>query len=179
MNFKERLTLSVFLVLIAGTVLFDLVTDTRSGVAAWHAVIEGATAMLALAGLGYLLRGALDLRARLNKEIRDFSAFKDQAAVWRAESKAHLGGLSKAIDAQLSEWKLSEAERDVAFLLLKGLSLKEVADIRGTTEKTARVQSMAIYSKSGLSGRSQLSAFFLEDLLPPSQIGNLISPTRY
>jgi hypothetical protein len=35
-----------------------------------------------------------------------------------------------------------------------------------TTEKTARVQSMAIYSKAGLAGRSELSAFFLEDLLP-------------
>ncbi|MGE3975871.1 MAG: helix-turn-helix transcriptional regulator, partial [Bdellovibrionales bacterium] len=50
---------------------------------------------------------------------------------------------------------------------LKGLSLKEIAGVRNTTEKTARVQSTAIYSKAGLSGRSELSAFFLEDLLLP------------
>ena len=50
---------------------------------------------------------------------------------------------------------------------LKGLSLKEIAAARGTSEKTARVQSGAVYAKSGLAGRSELSAFFLEDLLPP------------
>jgi DNA-binding NarL/FixJ family response regulator len=57
----------------------------------------------------------------------------------------------------------------VAFLLLKGLSLKEVAGVRNTSEKTARVQSMAVYAKAGISGRSELAAFFLEDLLPPSE----------
>lgn len=46
------------------------------------------------------------------------------------------------------------------------MSLKDVAAIRGTSEKTARAQSMAVYAKAGLSGRSELSAFFLEDLLP-------------
>ena len=54
----------------------------------------------------------------------------------------------------------------MAFLLLKGMSLKEIAEIRDTAEKTARVQSMSIYAKAGLSGRSELAAFFLEDLLP-------------
>jgi hypothetical protein len=42
-----------------------------------------------------------------------------------------------------------------------------VDDVRNTTEKTARVQSMSIYAKAGISGRSELSAFFLEDLLVP------------
>jgi DNA-binding NarL/FixJ family response regulator len=55
-----------------------------------------------------------------------------------------------------------------AFLLLKGFSLKEVAEVRGTTERTARTQSATIYTKAGLSNRAQLSAFFLEDLLLPS-----------
>ena len=74
----------------------------------------------------------------------------------------------QTIDAQLSNWNLSVSEKEVAFLLLKGMSLKELAEIRKTTEKTARAQSIAIYSKAGLAGRSELSAFFLEDLLPPS-----------
>ena len=73
----------------------------------------------------------------------------------------------RAIDEQLDKWGLTSAEKEVAFLLLKGLSSKEIAHIRNTAEKTARVQSMAIYSKSGLANRSELSAFFLEDLLVP------------
>jgi len=52
---------------------------------------------------------------------------------------------------------------------LKGLSLKEIAEIRKTSEKTARAQCTPIYEKSGLSGRSELAAFFLEDLLVPKE----------
>ena len=47
-----------------------------------------------------------------------------------------------------------------------GLSLKVIADLRQTSERTVREQSRALYRKAGLSGRSALSAFFLEDLLP-------------
>lgn len=42
-----------------------------------------------------------------------------------------------------------------------------IAQLRNTAEKTVRSQSVAIYSKSGLAGRSELAAFFLEDLLGP------------
>ncbi len=62
---------------------------------------------------------------------------------------------------------VASAEREVALLLLKGLSHKDIADVRRTSEKTVRQQSLAVYRKAGLSGRAELSAFFLEDLLLP------------
>jgi DNA-binding NarL/FixJ family response regulator len=86
---------------------------------------------------------------------------------WKVESQKFIEGLSAAIDGQLARWSLSPSEKDVALLLLKGLSLKEIAQLRETAEKTVRSQSVAIYSKSGLAGRSELAAFFLEDLLGP------------
>ena len=43
--------------------------------------------------------------------------------------------------------------------------MKEIADIRQTHEKTVRQQATTIYRKSGLSGRQELAAFFLEDIL--------------
>jgi len=64
-------------------------------------------------------------------------------------------------------WNLTEAERAVALLLLKGLSLKEIAALRATTERTIRAQAHALYAKAGVTGRASLSAFFLEDLLAP------------
>jgi len=54
-------------------------------------------------------------------------------------------------------------------LLLKGLTNKEIAGVRNTSVPTVRSQTNAIYSKSGLSGRSELAAFFLEDLLLPQK----------
>jgi DNA-binding NarL/FixJ family response regulator len=47
--------------------------------------------------------------------------------------------------------------------------MKEIADIRQTQEKTVRTQATTIYKKSGLSGRQELSAFFLEDILSTPQ----------
>lgn len=55
----------------------------------------------------------------------------------------------------------------MALLLLKGLSHKELAVVRGVSERTVREQARSIYSKGGLTGRTALSAFFLEDLLAP------------
>jgi DNA-binding CsgD family transcriptional regulator len=78
-----------------------------------------------------------------------------------------LAGLGVAIDRQFERWALSPAEKEVALLLLKGLSHKEIAGVRSVTEATARQQARAVYKKAGLSGRHDLSAFFLEDLLLP------------
>jgi DNA-binding CsgD family transcriptional regulator len=80
-----------------------------------------------------------------------------------------LEGLGAAIDRQFRRWALTEAEREIALLILKGLSHKAIARIRRTSERTVREQARSIYNKAGLSGRSGLSAFFLEDLLLPVQ----------
>lgn len=166
MSHKERLFLLFTLLLIALIVVVDLVTDSNEGVVIWHLAIEGSAGVLALAGVFYLLNQSIQLKRALKNERYLSEKLEQEAAAWRAQSRAYLSGLSALIDAQLTTWGLSPAERDVAFLLLKGLSLKEIANLRDTTEKTARVQSMAIYAKAGLAGRSELSAFFLEDLLP-------------
>jgi DNA-binding CsgD family transcriptional regulator len=99
--------------------------------------------------------------------IRDLEIARAQGQHWRAEARSHLIGLGKAIEAQFSRWNLTGAERDVALLLLKGLSHKEIATIRASSERTVREQARALYAKAGLTGRSALSAFFLEDLSAP------------
>lgn len=165
---SERAVIAGALALIALLAGFDLLIDRREGVAIWHVLAEAAVALTAGVGVFYLIRGAWELRRRLDVQSRDFSEFRLQADAWRRESRKYMDGLSRSIDRQLDQWSLSSAEKEVAFFLLKGLSLKEIAAARHTSEKTARVQSSAIYLKSGLAGRSELSAFFLEDLLPPA-----------
>jgi DNA-binding NarL/FixJ family response regulator len=90
-----------------------------------------------------------------------------EAAHWKNESKELIRGLGVAIEHQFERWNLTAAEADVGLLLLKGLSHKEIATIRNTSERTVREQARTLYRKSGLAGRSSLSAFFLEDLLLP------------
>ncbi len=101
------------------------------------------------------------------KVIRDLELARAQGQRWRSEARSYLTGLGEAIEQQFSRWNLTDAEREVALLLLKGLSSKEVATVRAVSERTVREQARSIYSKSGLTGRAALSAFFLEDLLAP------------
>jgi DNA-binding CsgD family transcriptional regulator len=169
MNNRERWIVTAIL---AGTALIigiDILNDSSEGVRWWHLVAEGAVALAAIVGVFYLMRGSFKLRHSLADEKLTSAKLKTEADKWKGESKKYLEGLSLAIDSQLTGWKLTSSEKEVAFLLLKGLSLKEIADTRKTSERTARAQSVSIYSKSGLSGRSELSAFFLEDLLPPAE----------
>jgi DNA-binding NarL/FixJ family response regulator len=52
-------------------------------------------------------------------------------------------------------------------LLLKGHGHKQAAALTGRSERTVRQHAVSIYHKAGLSGRAELAAFFLEDLLLP------------
>ena len=92
---------------------------------------------------------------------------RQESKKWKAENAHLLEGLDNAIEKQFGVWGLTSAEKEIALLLLKGLSLKEVAQVRNTSERTVQQQTIAIYSKAGHSGRASLSAFFLEDLFLP------------
>ena len=118
-------------------------------------------------GLALLFRVAGRQHEEQRTLVRELEVARVQGQRWRSEARSLLNGLGEAIDVQFSRWNLTEAEREVALLLLKGLSLKEIAAIRVTTERTVRAQARALYSKAGLTGRASLSAFFLEDLLAP------------
>ena len=104
---------------------------------------------------------------QLDRTRTDLAGALVEAAHWKKESRELLQGLGIAIENQFARWHLSAAEAEVALLLLKGLSHKEIAGLRETSERTVREQSRSVYRKSGLAGRSSLSAFFLEDLLLP------------
>ena len=124
---------------------------------------------IVLLGVGFVLLFRMAVRQRDDQlaVIRDLEVARVEGQRWRTEARTLLNGLGEAIDQQFSRWNLTEAEREVALLLLKGLSLKEVAQVRATSERTIRAQTRSLYAKAGVSGRAALSAFFLEDLLAP------------
>ncbi len=75
------------------------------------------------------------------------------------------GQLVQTLYAKFDDWGLSASEREVALLLIKGLSVAEIARLRDTRPGTIKSQSNAIYRKAGLKSRSELAAYFVEDLL--------------
>ena len=171
---------------IAVLAALDLAGDIEEGAGSWHNGVEGTVGLIGAFGVAWMLvrlRG-LHRRARSAEDRAGVAEGRagdleqrlevstQEAGRWRNEAAELVAGLGAAIDAQLDRWGLSAAEKDVALLLLKGLSHKEVADVRGVGEATVRQQARALYKKAGLSGRSDLAAFFLEDLLaarPPRE----------
>lgn len=148
---NQNMLASTLFALVTSFVGADLVADAASGAGGIHVGTEGIGAGLALLGAGLFLRRYRQERA--------------EARAWRAQAEQLLGGVSAAVERQFGVWGLSPAEREVALLLLKGLSFQELAAVRGTSERTGREQARAVYKKAGVAGRAELSAWFMEDLL--------------
>lgn len=130
-------------------------------------LLETFPVVLATVGVVLLFRVTGRQREEQRGLIRELEVARVQGERWRTEARTFIDGLGRAIEAQFARWGLTEAEAEVALILLKGLSLKEVATVRATSERTVRAQARALYGKAGLTGRAALSAFFLEDLLAP------------
>lgn len=148
-------------------ILADMATDLENGSGWKHVLGEGVILLVCAVGVVILLRRYRTLGRTARQLAGDLEQARRESAHWRAESRHLLAGLGAAIDIQFKRWSLSPAESSVALFLLKGLSHKEIAELREVSERTVRQQSREVYRKSGLSGRAALSAYFLEDLLLP------------
>lgn len=82
------------------------------------------------------------------------------------------GELFSVIQKNFVNWQLSPSEKEVAFLLIKGMSTQEIADLRDTKLGTVKSQTSSIYQKAGVKGRNELVAFFVEDLLSGETVLN-------
>ncbi|WP_417468992.1 helix-turn-helix transcriptional regulator [Maricaulis sp.] len=149
----------VLFALIAVFIATDLATDRGEGVSWFHLVLE-CVALVSAA------TGALALLVNFQRTRSDLALARAEARRWQDENRALVRGLGAAIVEQFDRWAFTPAESDIGLCLLKGFSHTEIAALRGTSERTVREQARTIYRKSGLSGRTELSAFFLEDLLP-------------
>ncbi len=166
--------IDLFATLAFGLFTVLLAIDQIKADDAWDAtnfaldVFEKAMLALAVVATAYI---ALETRGMKRERIdllNDLSRVRSESDRWRSAARVHVEGLGRAISEQFKLWKLSDGEADIAMLMLKGLTQKEIAHLRGSEDGTVRQQAAAVYRKSGLSNRSELGAFFLEDLLSPN-----------
>ena len=143
----------------------DVITDIGLGIPTWHILEESFIVLISAIAMIYL---SLDLRSRtrqLSELSTTLKTADQQLANITNEMKRARRVYSEVIHQQFDEWRLTESEQQVALLLLKGLSFKEIATLRSTREKTVRQQASTIYGKSGIDGRHAFSAWFLEDFM--------------
>ncbi len=132
-------------------------------------LIEKLVVVLAMVAVAWTVQGLRDVQESQVAMANNIARNVAQGEHWRTARQGEIAALSRAIEDQFKAWHLTMAEIDIAGLMLKGASLKEIALARDTSEATIRQQAQSIYRKSGLSGRAELSAYFLESLFETSE----------
>lgn len=101
----------------------------------------------------------------LFRELQQVKSLTKEITIEKSKSARLAGELLQVMKEQFSTWSLTGSECEVALLLIKGLSMKEIAQVRQVKEKTVRGQATAVYAKANCAGRHELAAYFIEDLL--------------
>lgn len=160
-NHNFKLTI-LFLLILSGFLAIDVVTDIHEGLPFRHWFHELSLVSLCLLWILYqfylISRQKKTVIEVINQNV-DLSskndAYKNRLNTLKQEFGAMIG-------EQLEKWHLTKSEIDIANLLIKGATMKEIAELRGSKESTIRQQATSIYKKSGLENRNQLSAYFLD-----------------
>ena len=167
--YSSQVKEAVVLILIFSIVVFasgaDLVADLSHGADTGHIVKEAIIISISIVAIAWLLLGLhqqqLEIKS-LRQELDAVNSPQVPQKKYVLEARKKLGNV---VTQQFSEWMLTGSEIEVGWLLLKGLSLKEIAIVRSTQEKTVRQQASSIYKKAGICGRHAFSAWFIEDIL--------------
>ena len=173
---KLQLILGIALVSIIVGGSIDIYMDHPATWLSFHVVFEtlmiaGAAVMATTLWLGWWRS------ARSVEELqRSLDERKEERDAWRSSAEQALEGMSRAIDSQFEAWGLTTAEREVALLLLKGHSHKAIAKQTGRSPQTVRQHAAVVYRKADITGRAELSAFFLEDLMLPERERERVVP---
>ncbi|MCP5147252.1 MAG: response regulator transcription factor [Pseudomonadales bacterium] len=165
----KDLIITVILCVIMLLNLADVVTDIHLGVPTWHIVEECLIVLAAGLTAGYLVLESRSRARQLAQLKQSLSRADRHIADITAEMRGARRQYGELIHQQFDAWQLTHSEQQVAMLLLKGLTFKEIAAVRETREKTVRQQASTIYAKSGVDGRHAFAAWFLEDFLAAEQ----------
>ncbi len=157
----------ILFVLIAFLIVWDIAEDLAAGTTTFHVMVELIMMLASVAGVYYFwnqLRIARRIEADLKRNLKNAHA---ETTRWQEQEQDLLYNLRKAINKQFTQWDLLPREKEIAFYLLKGLSLKEIAVCMGGTYLSIKQQAHVLYRKAGIGGRAELSAFFLGGMLQP------------
>lgn len=159
--------LAILLLIVIGG-MGDLIMDAPRSWLSLHTGFELLMTAAAVVGVVAFWLAWLSAGRSVAALEGSLQAQKAERDAWRASAESALEGLGRAIDRQFDAWKLTPAEREVALLILKGRSHKHIARLTGRSERTVRQHAATVYEKAGLSGRAELAAFFLEDVMLPA-----------
>ena len=137
-------------------ITMELFTPDFNNTLAENDIVEIVVTLALVLGLAFT---ASELRVLLKRQDQ----ITDQL-------KVASGAFADLLETRFAEWQLTDAERAVAVLAIKGYSVAEMAQLRDTAQGTIKAQCAALYRKSDVSGRLQLLSLFLDDLMADTLI---------
>ncbi|MBG1230748.1 helix-turn-helix transcriptional regulator [Aestuariivirga litoralis] len=117
----------------------------------WHQVSAGLAVIALVAAIGFetsYLIGLLRRKANLERSV-------GMASI----------ALQEVIESHFIEWQLTASEHDVATLMVKGLSIAEIAQLRGSAEGTVKAHLNNIYRKSNTRNRAEVLSTIMDAML--------------
>lgn len=164
-NYLNRLRVTiVFFTLLVAFNIIDIYDDLLEGSSMTHIIEETIMVLIFISIIGVLIKKLIDSSNKLHHLKKELVNIKQLHAQQTREMQEARKSYSDIIAQQFEKWGLTKSEKEVGFLLLKGLSLKEIASVRDTKEKSARQQASNIYAKAGLTGRHEFAGWFFEDM---------------
>lgn len=132
--------------------LLDVVADfSEMSAMDWHLVPEALASLALLAGIAVqllYLKQVLQRKASLERSVGLASS-----------------ALQAVIQSHFDDWKLTASERDVAALMVKGLSISEIAQVRGSADGTVKAHLNAIYRKANARNRAEVLSHIMDTLI--------------
>lgn len=157
--------LAIILLVIMCLNFVDVLTDISLGVPIEHIIWESLIVIVSGIGAIFLIKNIYALTSDISRLKQELLLSDDKLRDISDEMKNARHEYSAVIQSQFELWSLTPSEQNVAMLLLKGLSFKEISGVRNTKEKTVRQQASIIYSKANVEGRHEFAAWFLEDFM--------------
>jgi DNA-binding CsgD family transcriptional regulator len=148
--------------------LLDVLSDLELGVPTWHIIQESLLVTLSALGTLYISTDLLRRTRKLRQLAVQLKRADTRICNISSRMQAARQEYTAAVQQQFELWSLTRSEQEVALLLLKGLSFREISGVRSTKEKTVRQQASSIYTKAGVDGRHSFCAWFMEDFIQPS-----------
>lgn len=156
---------TIFVVIVFGTSAAEITSEFADGETLGSMGDDLSRFFLSAFVLGVFLyehraqRRALgELREQLHKARGQLARLDTQSRDLACQYRA-------VMQKQFDAWSLTVSEQDVVIGMLKGLSFREIAELRETREKTVRQQASSVYRKAGVATRHELAAWFFEDML--------------
>ena len=98
-------------------------------------------------------------------QIREFNVLRGEIASTKEKLLTLKKGTTELINSQINLLKFTTAETDIAWLLIKGTSYKDIAKFRNVSERTVNQQVTSIFKKSNVRNRHEFITSFIEDLM--------------